>query len=204
MPTQYGLQIQSAFDPKSSPTVIVVVKKGENKTIDRATVPGVLVVRVFEGSVLKYSENIKEAGLYHTYIILEGEKASCTIVSNIAAEGDQLLDIVHTVTHQKSNTISDIKVRGMAKNNAHIIYQNDILAEKSVKNIIGNEKADFLLLDDCARISAIPKLSVYTSDIVCSHALSISNVNKASLEYLMQRGYTKDQAQVEIVNSFFL
>jgi Fe-S cluster assembly protein SufD len=85
-----------------------------------------------------------------------------------------------------------------------VVYQNDILAEKSTFNIVGNEKASFLLLSDQARVSAIPKLSVYTSDIICSHGLAISNISKTSIEYLLSRGYTEEAARTEIIDNFFL
>lgn len=202
MSTQYGLQIKSPFDTKDIPPVIINVSQGEHREIDRAGVPGVLAIRVQTGGTLTYLERLTEAGIYHTYVFLEGTGAIAKIISNIESRGDVTLDVVHTVNHTSSDTSSDIRVRGIIRDSSQVIYQSDILPEKNTKGILGKQSADFLLLGQKARVSAIPKLSIHTYDVVCSHGLSIKNIDSISKEYLESHGYTEAEAEAELISGF--
>ncbi len=201
MSTQYGLQIESPFNLKDTATVAISVKKGEVKNIDRGGVTGLLAIVVAEGGRLNYTENISTVGLYHTYIYLQGQNSSVEVVSKVTLKED-ITDISHQIIHEKDNTISNIKTRGVVSGSATVIYISNISVCPSIKNIEGIQDAQFMLLETQAKVKTIPGLSVYSEDVSCGHKVSVSPVDTKNIEFLAMRGFSKEQAEDILIAAF--
>ncbi|MEN9852202.1 MAG: hypothetical protein RI996_145 [Candidatus Parcubacteria bacterium] len=200
MSTQYGLQVTSTYTAKEYSQVVIVVKAGEKREIDRAGAKGLLAIQVQAGAELVYTEYVQEAGLYHTYIYIEGENSTVSIVSKVMLSTG-MADISHKVFHSNKETVSHIQTRGVVSDNAEVIYTSEIRAEKNHTDIQGTEKADFLVKDN-ARVSGIPALSISTDNVVCSHSLSIVPMSMEKIAYLHTKGYNRNEAEQILTDSF--
>lgn len=201
MITHYGLQIESPFDLNQSATVAISIKKGETKTIDRGEVSGLLAIVVEDGATLDYKETISTPGLYHTYVYLQGKESSVNMSSRIIVEED-VADISHQVIHEKNNTVSNITARGVAGKTATVIYTSKISVNPSIENVEGRQDAQFMILDQGAKVKTIPGLSVYSDEVSCSHKVSVTPIEPKILEFLAMRGYTEQEARKVIIEAF--
>lgn len=200
MSTQYGLQVTSVYTAKEYSPVVIVVKAGEKREIDRSGAKGLLAIQVQAGGELVYTEYVQEAGFYHTYIYIEGQNSTVSTVSKVAlSEG--MADISHKVFHSNSNTASHIQTRGIVSGAAEVIYTSEIRAEKGYADITGIEKADFLV-KDTARVSGIPSLSISTDSVVCSHSFSVVPMSMEKIAYLNTKGYNKNEAEQILIDAF--
>lgn len=202
MSTVYGLHVNSPFDTRAITPVIIIVNEAQEKIIDRAEIAGMLIVRVQKNAKVFYNENIKRGGVYHTYIVLEGSGSSAKIISKISMDKDETCDIVHAVSHMASDSKSEIVTKGIVEDSSSIVYQSDIMAEKKLENITGSQAAKFLELSKFAKVSAIPKLSIHTSSVSCSHSLAITNIRGEDIEYLTTRGLTESESRRTLTKSF--
>jgi Fe-S cluster assembly scaffold protein SufB len=196
----YGLQVTSEYTVAEYSPVVIVVSENEIKTIDRAGVPGLLAIRVLAGAKLIYNEELQTAGLFHTYIYIEGEGASVSLKSKVQADNGTL-DISHKVFHLHSNTTSSIQTKGVLDGDTKIVYTSEIRAEAGVCEVQGKEKAEFIV-SGAASLSGIPSLSIQTDSIVCSHAFSVVPMPEVAISYLLGKGYTEQQAKTIFTESF--
>ncbi len=61
-----------------------------------------------------------------------------------------------------------------------------------------------LLLSEKARAEAIPELEVLSDDVSAAHGAASSSVDPEQIHYMMARGFSKDDAQTEIVEGFLI
>jgi Fe-S cluster assembly scaffold protein SufB len=196
----YGLQVTSEYIVAEYSPVVIVVPENEIKTIDRASIPGLLAIRVMAGATLNYSERVEAAGLFHTYVYIEGEGAKVNLSSRLQTDSGTL-DISHKVFHLYSNSVSNIQTRGVLGGDTKLIYTSEIRAEAGTTDIVGTEKAEFVAMDS-ATVSGIPSLSIQTDSITCSHAFSVTPLPEKSISYLLGKGYTELQAREILTESF--
>jgi Fe-S cluster assembly scaffold protein SufB len=201
MSTHYGLQINSPFDIKSLTPVAISVKKNETKNIDRGSAVGLLAIIVEEGGVLNYTESILEAGLYHTYVYLQGKNSQANIDSRIKI-GSEIADISHQVIHEKDQSTSSVNTRGVIGFDSTVIYTSNISVAPKVAKIGGEQDARFILTSNSAKVKTIPGLSVYSEEVSCSHKVSVAPVDKQALEFLNARGYSQLDAEQLLISVF--
>jgi Fe-S cluster assembly scaffold protein SufB len=201
MSTHYGLQVESPFNLKDTAAVAISVKRGEVKDVDRGEVTGLLAIVVAEGGKLNYTENIGAPGLYHTYIYLQGQDSSVSISSRVMLK-ENIADISHQVMHEKDNTVSNIKTKGIVSGEGIVIYTSNISVTPNIKKIEGTQDAQFMLLEAQAKVKTIPGLSVYSEEVSCSHKVAVAPVDTKKLEFLAMRGYSKKQAEEVLITAF--
>ena len=68
----------------------------------------------------------------------------------------------------------------------------------------GVSTAKNLLLSEKARAEAIPELEVLSDDVSAAHGAASSSVDLEQIHYMMTRGFSRDDAQTEIVEGFLI
>ncbi len=113
------------------------------------------------------------------------------------------ININHKIIHNAPNTESDILVKGVLDDSAKANYQSLIRIEKGMDGASGKQKEDTLLLSKKAKITAIPNLEIEHNDVVCSHGVTTTNIDKEKLFFMNSRGVSKAEAIQELVQAHF-
>jgi len=206
---KYGLKIASPFSEEFLAVVanggeVIEVARNETKKLENnLSQSKLLIVYVSEGATFEYFESSKSqiVGKNDIHIILAGRGAKASITSSYDLVGESEVDVYHKVYHEAPHTISKIDVRGVLKDKAHIIYRSDIAMGKGIE-AKGEESASFLILSEEARVDAIPSLDIESSDVRCSHSLSIKDISGDELFYPMSRGLDESGAEKILVDGF--
>ncbi len=206
---KYGLKISSPFSDEFLSIVanggeVIGVAPNETKKLENnLSQSKLLIVYVGEGATFEYVESSKDqvVGKNDIHIILAGRGAKASITSSYDLVGESEVDVYHKVYHEASHTVSKIDVRGVLKDKAHIIYRSDIAMGKGVE-AKGEESASFLILSEEARVDAIPSLDIESSDVRCSHSLSIKDISRDELFYPMSRGLDEENSYKLLVDGF--
>lgn len=134
---------------------------------------------------------------------LNGEGAKGYIYGIFVGDNDDSFKIDHTIVHNAPHTESDILVKGVLDGNAKAEYTSLIKMNEGVKQAVGNQKEDTLLLSTKSKINAIPHLEVAHNDVQCSHSVSTTNVDKDKLFFMNSRGIETEDAILELVRGHF-
>jgi Fe-S cluster assembly scaffold protein SufB len=205
---KYGLKIASPFSEEfllvAKNAEKIEIAPGKNEVLENdLSKSRLLIVSVNEGATFEYREfcNGKVSGKNDVHVILAGRGAGASITSRYNLTDDSELDVYHKIYHEASDTVSKIDARGVLRDKSHIIYRSDVAMGKEVK-AKGEESASFLILSEEARVDAIPSLDIASSDVRCSHALSIKDISGDELFYPMSRGIKENEAQELLVSGF--
>jgi Fe-S cluster assembly scaffold protein SufB len=186
----YGLKIISPYEDLQIKKIDIL--KDETHSLDNHT--HAISFYVKNGAQLNIIENAndnkKEINVY-----LVSENAKVNIKSKLNVKENNILDSGHFVYHQANNTISNISTIGLVNNNAKIILRENIISDKGLTNIYGIQSAKIILLNNTAKVEAIPSINIFSNDIICEHSLSISDISKNLLWYGELRGINKDEVK---------
>ncbi len=113
------------------------------------------------------------------------------------------LEIDAEAIHNSPNTASSITIRGALARDSKALIRPRIKINGNAAGSEGKQKADVLLLDKDCKATAIPKLEMGTSDIKAAHSVSIGQLDRKKLFYLMSRGLSEEEAVKIAVGGFF-
>lgn len=135
-------------------------------------------------------------------VYLMGEHARGETLSiAFAGEGqhqDAGAKMVHAAPHTKSSILSKSVARGGGRTSYRGLLQVNEGAHGSASTV----KCDALLTDQISRSDTYPYVDVREADVSLGHEASVSKVSEDQLFYLMQRGFTEDEAMATIVRGF--
>lgn len=104
--------------------------------------------------------------------------------------------------HLGNNSVSNIYVKSLANNNAHLhINCISFAKQKTHKNEI-NQLIDGLIFDNESSIQALPCLDIDVNDIVAKHTVNIGQVDPEIIFYLNTKGLSKTEAYQFMIDSF--
>jgi len=133
------------------------------------------------------------------YTMLEEPGAVGKTYGLFYGRAEQLHDINHTTIHRAPYTISNMKTNGVLDEKAKAVYRSLIDIRENALNSDGHQKEETLLLSREAQISSVPDLEIANSEVVCSHGVSTTNIEDASLFYFHSRGMDTETAKQAIV-----
>ena len=107
-----------------------------------------------------------------------------------------------SVFHEKPNTNSNIIIKNIVEKNNKSVINGLIKINKSCFKAEGHQKIDSLLLDKSAKVQSLPMLEIFTDDVICTHAATISNLDEEELFYIQSRGINSEDAKQLIVSSY--
>jgi len=106
-------------------------------------------------------------------------------------------------SHNYPNTLSDMLTKGVVDNEAKSIYNGTVRIIENATGSNGYQKQDVLLLSKNAGADAKPNLEIDNNDVRCTHGVSIGQVDKDKIFYMMSRGLDEEQAKKKLVEGFF-
>ena len=134
---------------------------------------------------------------------LSGEHASVTTCGIVLGDGIQKFDHHTTIEHNAPYTKSDLNFRVALKGKSRSAYTGNLkISHEAVKSDAHQENRNLLLSDE-AKAESIPELEILTNDVVrCNHGVTVGQIDKDQIFYLMSRGLLQKDAEQVIVEGF--
>ncbi len=129
--------------------------------------------------------------------------ASVSTYGIVLGDGIQKFDHHTTIEHNAPYTKSDLNFRVALKDKSCSAYTGNLkIAHEAVKSDAHQENRNILLSSD-ARAESIPELEILTNDVTrCNHGVTVGQIDKDQIFYLMSRGLTQKDAEQVIVEGF--
>ncbi len=113
----------------------------------------------------------------------------------ILGTGEQVLEIVTTVTHAEPNATSNQVVRSVLGGHATGSYLGKVAVARDAQKTDASQSVKAMLLDRTATANAKPELEIYADDVQCAHGATVGELDKAALFYLASRGLPPAEAK---------
>ena len=127
------------------------------------------------------------------------------VVINGIVLGDDVQKFDHhtTIEHNAPNTKSDLNFRVALKDKSRSAYTGNLkIAHEAIKSDAHQENRNLLLSED-AKAESIPELEILTNDVTrCNHGVTVGQVDKDQLYYLMTRGLEQKESERIIIEGF--
>lgn len=125
---------------------------------------------------------------------LQEEGANCILDGVCITQGKQHFDNHTTIEHVAPHCDSEETYRCMAADESQAIFNGRILIHRDAQKSLANMSNKNLLLSTGAEIDTKPELEIYADDVKCAHGVTIGQLDKEALFYLVSRGISKQQA----------
>lgn len=129
-----------------------------------------------------------------------GEEITWTGIIDAREPGEYELRVA--ADHRVAQTKGRITVRAVVGAGAHVKITGMIKIRKEAQETDDFLELRVLTLDKSARAVAEPELEIEANNVKASHAASVGQVDKEQILYLMSRGLSYDQTQVQIVEGW--
>lgn len=134
---------------------------------------------------------------------LNGYSSNTSIYGIVLGDENQKFDHHTRVEHNAPMTKSILNFRVALKDKARSAYTGNLkIDDKAIKSDASQENRN-LLLSPYARAESIPELEISTNDVVrCNHGVTVGQVDKEQIFYLMSRGLSEKEAERIIIEGF--
>ena len=120
----------------------------------------------------------------------------------ILGTGEQMLEIITTVTHAEPNATSNQIVRSVLGGRATGSYLGKVAVARDAQKTDAAQSVKAMLLDRTATANAKPELEIYADDVKCAHGATVGELDKAALFYLASRGLPPAEAKQLLLQAF--
>jgi len=131
-----------------------------------------------------------------------GEGAHTNMYGVYLPSGSQHVDFHTNLEHCVPNTTSNEIFRGIIADSSRAVFNGRIhihpLAQKTNAHLSNKN----LLTSNKAEVDTKPELEIYANDVQCAHGATVSQLNNASLHYLLTRGVSEEEARVMLSFGF--
>ncbi len=134
---------------------------------------------------------------------LSKSHAQVTTYGIVLGDNNQKFDHHTTVEHNAPYTKSDLNFRVALKGKARSAYTGNLkISHEAIKSDAHQENRNLLLSAD-AKAESIPELEILTNDVTrCNHGVTVGQIDKDQLYYLMTRGLEQGEAEQIIIEGF--
>lgn len=134
---------------------------------------------------------------------LNGYEAESTMYGIVLGDSYQKFDHHTRVEHLAPYTRSVLNFRVALKDKAKSAYTGNLkITDEAIKSDAYQENRN-LLLSNQARADSIPELEILTNDVIrCSHGVTVGQVDRDQIYYLMSRGLSQSDAEKIITLGF--
>lgn len=136
-------------------------------------------------------------------ILLNGNGASIATYGIVLGDGIQKFDHHTTIEHLAPHTKSSLDFRVVVKDKATSTYTGNLkITNEAIKSDAHQENRNLLLSNE-AKAESIPELEILTNDVIrCNHGVTVGQIDKEQIYYLMSRGFSQEEAERMIVQGF--
>jgi Fe-S cluster assembly protein SufD len=134
---------------------------------------------------------------------LSGPGASVRVTGLYALGDRQHLDLDTSQEHAAPHTTSDLAFKGALLDRSRAVWRGIIKVDEGAQRTDAFQENRNLLLSKRAHADSIPGLEILANDVRCTHAATVSQVDRELLFFLMSRGFSRAEAERIIVGGFF-
>jgi Fe-S cluster assembly protein SufD len=120
----------------------------------------------------------------------------------IIASGEQVLEIVTTVTHAGPGAVSNQIIRCVAGDAATATYLGKVAVTRAGQKTDSTQSFKALLRDRGATANARPELEIFADDVKCAHGATVGELDTSALFYLQSRGVPPFAARALLTRAF--
>lgn len=120
----------------------------------------------------------------------------------IITSGQQVLEIITTVTHAGPGATSNQVVRCVAGDTATATYLGKVAVARPAQKTDAAQSFKALLLDRGATANAKPELEIFADDVKCAHGATVGELDRNALFYLQSRGIPPLEARALLTRAF--
>lgn len=186
--------------PVSDTTALVHVyesKPGQLLEID-------ITYQLNKHSVLEFTPIFMGHGSYKIcYTFILDQNAQATVKGAYAFKDVQQCRISTRQYHLGKDSISNLAINGIVKDNAVTDYRGMIRIEKMAAGTQAHQENKTMLIGPFARASSIPSIEVLNHDVSCAHGSAIGPLDPDHIRYCQARGMPQSAAKKMLVRSFF-
>ncbi|MHA1736069.1 MAG: SufB/SufD family protein [Candidatus Thorarchaeota archaeon] len=131
---------------------------------------------------------------------LVGRNARADLYSVVYGTGTSRYDVGGALVFEAPGARGKVISRSIATDSAQIIARGELVGKTA--GVRGRLECNGLLLNEGARIAAVPMLDAVAEGVELSHEATVGKVGADQLNYLMSRGLTEEEATSLIVTGF--
>ena len=120
----------------------------------------------------------------------------------IIGRGEQVLEIVTTVTHAEPGATSRQTVRCVADDRATVTYLGKVAVTRAGQQTDAGQSFKALLLARGATANAKPELEIFADDVKCAHGATVGELDANALFYMESRGVPPVEARALLTRAF--
>ena len=120
----------------------------------------------------------------------------------ILGSGEQVLEIVTTVTHAEPNATSNQTIRTVVGGKATGSYLGKVAVARGSQKTDAAQSVKAMLLDRTATANAKPELEIFADDVKCAHGATVGELDQAAMFYLASRGLPPAEAKQLLLQAF--
>lgn len=136
-------------------------------------------------------------------VLLQGIGAQAAVQHLVVGGEQEQSDIAVKVQHLAPHTQADVKVRAAVSDRAVAVYRGLLKVGPQARGTRGYQQGKALMLSRRAVADILPELEIATNDVRCSHGVTTTHIDEASLFYLRSRGLSPLQAKQLAITGFF-
>ncbi len=120
----------------------------------------------------------------------------------IIGHGDQVLEIVTTVTHAGPGATSRQTLRCVADDRATVTYLGKVAVTRAGQQTDAAQSFKALLLTRGATANAKPELEIFADDVKCAHGATVGELDRNAQFYMESRGVPPAEARALLTRAF--
>ncbi len=137
-----------------------------------------------------------------TFAVTLGKGSHFELSGAMIGGGEQVLEIVTSVTHAQPDATSGQTIRSILGQRATGNYLGSINVARDAQRTDAFQSIKAMLLDRTATANAKPELEIYADDVKCAHGATFGELDKAALFYMASRGMDPVTAKTLLLKAF--
>ncbi|EZP72100.1 SufBD protein [Sphingomonas paucimobilis] len=137
-----------------------------------------------------------------TFTVTLGKGAHFELNGAIIGGGDQVLEIITSVTHAQPDATSGQTIRSILGQRATGSYLGSINVARDAQRTDAFQSVKAMLLDRTATANAKPELEIYADDVKCAHGATVGELDRQALFYMASRGMDPATAKTLLLKAF--
>lgn len=139
----------------------------------------------------------------HELEVILGEQGACFDLRGLYAPiGTQRQDMVVTVDHVASRTISRQNVRGVIDDRGRGSFTGHVIVREGTAGVDARQSNRNLVLVPTAEADTRPWLEINADDVKCAHGATVGRLDADALFYLRSRGIPVAEARELLIDAF--
>ena len=137
-----------------------------------------------------------------TFAVTLGKGSHFELNGAIIGGGEQVLEIITTVTHAQPDATSGQTIRSILGQRATGSYLGSINVARNAQRTDAFQSVKAMLLDRTATANAKPELEIYADDVKCAHGATVGELDRQALFYMASRGMDPATAKTLLLKAF--